>query len=63
MDYVPDARLGDYVLVHVGFAISKVDEEEARRIDLHRGDLAESCSLGYRPMCRFDSYYIWRCVA
>lgn len=31
MDYVPDARPGEYVLVHVGFAISKVDEEEARR--------------------------------
>jgi hydrogenase expression/formation protein HypC len=31
MDYVPDARLGEYVLVHVGFAISKIDEEEARR--------------------------------
>jgi hydrogenase expression/formation protein HypC len=31
MDYVPDARLGEYVLVHVGFAISRVDEEEARR--------------------------------
>jgi hydrogenase expression/formation protein HypC len=31
MDYVPDARIGEYVLVHVGFAISKVDEEEARR--------------------------------
>lgn len=26
-----DARLGDYVIVHVGFAISKVDESEARR--------------------------------
>jgi hydrogenase expression/formation protein HypC len=31
LSYVPDARVGDYVLVHVGFAISKVDEEEARR--------------------------------
>ncbi|HWF10091.1 MAG TPA: HypC/HybG/HupF family hydrogenase formation chaperone [Bryobacteraceae bacterium] len=31
MDYVPDACVGEYVLVHVGFAISKVDEEEARR--------------------------------
>ncbi len=31
MDYVPDARPGEYVLVHVGFAISKVDEEEAHR--------------------------------
>ncbi|HVW08482.1 MAG TPA: HypC/HybG/HupF family hydrogenase formation chaperone [Bryobacteraceae bacterium] len=29
--YVPDARIGDYVLVHVGFAISRVDEEEAKR--------------------------------
>jgi len=26
-----DVRIGDYVVVHVGFAISKVDEEEARR--------------------------------
>jgi hydrogenase expression/formation protein HypC len=29
--YVPDAGVGDYVIVHVGFAISKVDEEEALR--------------------------------
>ncbi|MBL9152360.1 MAG: HypC/HybG/HupF family hydrogenase formation chaperone [Verrucomicrobiales bacterium] len=27
----PDARPGDYVLVHVGFAISVIDEDEARR--------------------------------
>ena len=27
--YVPQAQIGDYVLVHVGFAISVVDEEEA----------------------------------
>jgi hydrogenase expression/formation protein HypC len=31
LEYVPDAKLGDYVLVHVGFAISKVDEAEAAR--------------------------------
>jgi hydrogenase expression/formation protein HypC len=31
LSYVPDARIGDYVLVHVGFAISKIDEEEAAR--------------------------------
>jgi hydrogenase expression/formation protein HypC len=31
LSYVPDARVGEYVLVHVGFAISKVDEEEAQR--------------------------------
>jgi hydrogenase expression/formation protein HypC len=28
---VPDAKAGDYVVVHVGFAISKLDEEEAGR--------------------------------
>ena len=28
--YVPEARLGDYVLVHVGFAIATIDEESAR---------------------------------
>jgi hydrogenase expression/formation protein HypC len=31
LDFVPEAEVGDYVLVHVGFAISKVDEEEAAR--------------------------------
>lgn len=29
--YVPEANVGDYVVVHVGFAISRVDEEEALR--------------------------------
>ena len=29
--YFPGGAIGDYVLVHVGFAISKVDEEEAAR--------------------------------
>lgn len=32
LSYVPEARLGDYVIVHVGFAISRVEESEARRI-------------------------------
>lgn len=31
LDFVPEAAVGDYVMVHVGFAISKVDEQEARR--------------------------------
>ncbi len=29
--YTPDAGVGDYVIVHVGFAISTVDEAEAAR--------------------------------
>jgi len=28
--YVPEAQLGDYVIVHAGFAISQLDEEEAQ---------------------------------
>jgi hydrogenase expression/formation protein HypC len=38
---VPEAQVGDYVIVHVGFAISKLDEAAARRsLELYR-DMAE----------------------
>jgi hydrogenase expression/formation protein HypC len=30
--YVPEAKVGDYVIVHVGFAISRLDEDEARKV-------------------------------
>jgi hydrogenase expression/formation protein HypC len=30
--FVPEAGVGDYVLVHVGFAIARVDEAEARQV-------------------------------
>ncbi len=30
--YVPEAQIGDYVIVHVGFALSLVDEDEAARV-------------------------------
>ncbi len=30
--YTPEAQVGDYVIVHVGFAISRVDEAEAAEI-------------------------------
>ena len=30
--YVPEARIGDYILAHVGFAISMIDEAEAARV-------------------------------
>jgi hydrogenase expression/formation protein HypC len=42
--YVPEAQVGDYVLVHVGFAISVVDEKEAEQVFEYlrqMGDLAE----------------------
>jgi hydrogenase expression/formation protein HypC len=32
LDYTPEARVGDYVMVHVGFALSIVNEEEAQRV-------------------------------
>jgi hydrogenase expression/formation protein HypC len=31
LTYTPDAQTGQYALVHVGFAISTIDEEEAQR--------------------------------
>jgi len=31
LDFVPEAGVGDYVMVHVGFAISRVDSSEAER--------------------------------
>jgi hydrogenase expression/formation protein HypC len=31
LEYVPETQVGEYVLVHVGFAISRVDEAEAER--------------------------------
>ena len=31
LDFVPEAQCGDYVIVHVGFAISRVSPEEAER--------------------------------
>ena len=44
LSYVPDVRTGDYVVVHVGFAISQVDEEEAiKTLELleQMGDLVQ----------------------
>jgi hydrogenase expression/formation protein HypC len=32
LEHVPDVLPGDYVLVHVGFALSRIDEAEARQV-------------------------------
>lgn len=29
IDFIPDIKVGEYVMVHVGFALNKVDEKEA----------------------------------
>lgn len=44
LSYVPEAQAGDYVLVHVGFAIATVDETEAAHVFEYlrgMGELAE----------------------
>ncbi len=48
--YLPEAEVGDYTLVHVGFAITRIDEESAlETLELIRamGNLAEE--LGEEP--------------
>lgn len=42
--WIPDVKVGDYVLVHVGFALNKINEEEAMetlRILKEMGELDE----------------------
>ncbi len=46
--YVPEAEVGDYVIVHAGFAISQVDEDEANKVFEYlkeMGDLADQEEL------------------
>ena len=38
LEHVPTVKIGQYVLVHVGFALSQIDEDEAARVfDFLRG--------------------------
>jgi len=39
--HVPDVRVGDYVLVHVGFALSKIDADEAKKVFEFLSELRE----------------------
>ena len=48
LEYLPDIEVGDYTIVHVGFGISQLDEEEAqetlkllREMDMIAGELPE----------------------
>jgi hydrogenase expression/formation protein HypC len=43
--YLPDVVVGDYVLVHVGFAISKIDEAEAAEIFSYIDQIGELSEL------------------
>ncbi|HWE93945.1 MAG: hybG [Phycisphaerales bacterium] len=48
LDHVPDVQVGQYVLVHVGFALSMIDEEEAGRVFefLEQMDQLDELSVG-----------------
>jgi hydrogenase expression/formation protein HypC len=43
--YVPEAKVGDYVIVHVGFALSRVDEEEAKQVFEYLREMEELSEL------------------
>jgi hydrogenase expression/formation protein HypC len=43
--YVPEVRVGDYVIVHVGFALSRVDEEEAHKVFGYLKEMEELAEL------------------
>jgi hydrogenase expression/formation protein HypC len=42
--YTPEAKIGDYVIVHVGFSISVLNEKRAQAmLDLLEGGIDETC--------------------
>jgi hydrogenase expression/formation protein HypC len=43
--YVPEVKVGDYVIVHVGFALSRVDEEEAHKVFGYLKEMEELAEL------------------
>jgi hydrogenase expression/formation protein HypC len=45
LEYVPEAVQGDFVVVHVGFAISKIDPEEAARAYRILEELGQTAEL------------------
>ncbi|NJL93718.1 MAG: HypC/HybG/HupF family hydrogenase formation chaperone [Anaerolineae bacterium] len=47
--YTPEARLGDYVLVHVGFALNTVDEAEAQEVFRYLEQMGELDELNEAP--------------
>jgi hydrogenase expression/formation protein HypC len=52
LEFLPELVVGDYALVHVGFALSKVDEEAAREtlaMFEEMGRLAEELGEGPSP--------------
>lgn len=45
LSYTPEVQVGDYVIVHVGFSISRLNEEEAREVFSYLEQIGELNSL------------------
>ena len=43
--YTPEAEVGEYVIVHVGFAISRLDEAEAQEVFSYFDQIGEAAEL------------------
>jgi hydrogenase expression/formation protein HypC len=41
LSYTPEVEIGDYVVVHVGFAISRIQEDEAKQVFQYLEELSE----------------------
>lgn len=41
LSFVPDVEVGDYVLVHVGFALNTIDQEEANKVFRYLDEMGE----------------------
>lgn len=68
LDFTPEAKIGDYTVIHVGFAISLLSEEEAQKtLDMLReiGQLGEELGLyedrespsNYRPSTDYNEIH------
>ena len=52
--YTPEVQVGDYVVVHVGFAISKIDEKEALEVFALLREMGETASLAEDELNQID---------
>jgi hydrogenase expression/formation protein HypC len=51
LEYLPDVKVGDYVIIHVGFAISQLSEKEAAEtLDILREISDINAELGIEPI-------------
>lgn len=51
LSFVPDAQVGDFVLVHVGVAISTIDAGEAVKVFQYLREMGDLAELDEAPPC------------